>query len=220
MLVGPPAGQQAIREQETESKMQPSHRNRVILGGVVTAFPLAWLRRLPWRSKTFVIRWFGRPLLRSLVEIAIRIAVPFLTFFSGNGGSKFQKSLRNFGNRHLQSLRPLARAPRPGGDFWSLSGEFLNCCYAASWRASPERGGNPFSQRVATPLGFEPRITPPKGAVLPLHHGVSGSAILDRRFSIKAQSTKCGRSGWISWKELQISVRKSSGAAYICGSLL
>jgi hypothetical protein len=24
----------------------------------------------------------------------------------------------------------------------------------------------------ATPLGFEPRITPPKGAVLPLHHGV------------------------------------------------
>lgn len=26
---------------------------------------------------------------------------------------------------------------------------------------------------VATPLGFEPRITPPKGAVLPLHHGVS-----------------------------------------------
>ena len=27
-------------------------------------------------------------------------------------------------------------------------------------------------ERVATPLGFEPRITPPKGAVLPLHHGV------------------------------------------------
>src|SRR5437764_14110100 len=26
---------------------------------------------------------------------------------------------------------------------------------------------------VATPLGFEPRITPPKGAVLPLHHGVN-----------------------------------------------
>src|SRR4030095_12535638 len=25
---------------------------------------------------------------------------------------------------------------------------------------------------MATPLGFEPRITPPKGAVLPLHHGV------------------------------------------------
>jgi hypothetical protein len=28
-------------------------------------------------------------------------------------------------------------------------------------------------KRVATPLGFEPRITPPKGAVLPLHHGVT-----------------------------------------------
>src|SRR5262245_29294680 len=27
---------------------------------------------------------------------------------------------------------------------------------------------------MATPLGFEPRITPPKGAVLPLHHGVCG----------------------------------------------
>jgi hypothetical protein len=26
---------------------------------------------------------------------------------------------------------------------------------------------------MATPLGFEPRITPPKGAVLPLHHGVN-----------------------------------------------
>ena len=32
-------------------------------------------------------------------------------------------------------------------------------------------------QRVATPLGFEPRITPPKGAVLPLHHGVPGSPV-------------------------------------------
>src|SRR5438105_11521330 len=35
--------------------------------------------------------------------------------------------------------------------------------------------------RVATPLGFEPRITPPKGAVLPLHHGVNRLA--DLRFS-------------------------------------
>src|SRR5207247_6401091 len=34
---------------------------------------------------------------------------------------------------------------------------------------------------VATPLGFEPRITPPKGAVLPLHHGVNRLA--DLRFS-------------------------------------
>ncbi len=45
---------------------------------------------------------------------------------------------------------------------------------------------------VATPLGFEPRITPPKGAVLPLHHGVSRFASLDRRFWIKAQSAKVG----------------------------
>src|SRR5678815_3865148 len=46
---------------------------------------------------------------------------------------------------------------------------------------------------VATPLGFEPRITPPKGAVLPLHHGVCRFAILDWRFWIKAQSAKSGR---------------------------
>ena len=43
---------------------------------------------------------------------------------------------------------------------------------------------------MATPLGFEPRITPPKGAVLPLHHGVYGFAILDWPFSIQAQSAK------------------------------
>src|SRR6059058_605123 len=43
---------------------------------------------------------------------------------------------------------------------------------------------------VATPLGFEPRITPPKGAVLPLHHGVSRFRILDWRFWIKSQSAK------------------------------
>src|ERR1700739_2333987 len=35
---------------------------------------------------------------------------------------------------------------------------------------------------VATPLGFEPRITPPKGAVLPLHHGVM--RICNFRFAI------------------------------------
>ena len=43
---------------------------------------------------------------------------------------------------------------------------------------------------MATPLGFEPRITPPKGAVLPLHYGVSRFRILDRRFWIKWQSAK------------------------------
>ena len=35
---------------------------------------------------------------------------------------------------------------------------------------------------VATPLGFEPRITPPRGAVLLLHHGVCG--ICDFRLAI------------------------------------
>src|ERR1051325_1651517 len=30
---------------------------------------------------------------------------------------------------------------------------------------------------VATPLGLEPRITPPKGAVLPLHHGVPAQTL-------------------------------------------
>src|SRR5438552_908815 len=39
----------------------------------------------------------------------------------------------------------------------------------------------------ATPLGFEPRITPPKGAVLPLHHGVSPFRIVDFR-SIRLRS--------------------------------
>ena len=43
---------------------------------------------------------------------------------------------------------------------------------------------------VATPLGFEPRITPPKGAVLPLHHGVCAFGILDRRFSVQVQCPK------------------------------
>src|SRR5205809_3553708 len=46
---------------------------------------------------------------------------------------------------------------------------------------------------MATPLGFEPRITPPKGAVLPLHHGVCGLAILDWLFSIQAQCPKLER---------------------------
>src|SRR4029453_8069817 len=50
-----------------------------------------------------------------------------------------------------------------------------------------------FGVYVATPLGFEPRITPPKGAVLPLHHGGRGFAILDWRFSIQAQCPKFKR---------------------------
>src|SRR6266545_4883259 len=43
---------------------------------------------------------------------------------------------------------------------------------------------------VATPLGFEPRITPPKGAVLPLHYGVSQRETLDWPFWIKPQCPK------------------------------
>jgi putative endonuclease len=46
----------------------------------------------------------------------------------------------------------------------------------------------PFTR--ATPLGFEPRITPPKGAVLPLHHGVFRIEALDWPFCIEAQITK------------------------------
>src|SRR5438034_11205785 len=75
---------------------------------------------------------------------------------------------------------------------------------------------------VATPLGFEPRITPPKGAVLPLHHGVSRFAILDRRFWIKAQSANlAGNSpklGCIVLHGLegaQMTVRKSRESAYV-----
>src|SRR5438874_13621698 len=69
---------------------------------------------------------------------------------------------------------------------------FANRVKGVASRGSP--GGSYVSPRrrfyVATPLGFEPRITPPKGAVLPLHHGVCGLAILDWRFSIQAQCPK------------------------------
>src|SRR5260370_16355428 len=54
----------------------------------------------------------------------------------------------------------------------------------------PRGVSKPQNKEVATPLGFEPRITPPKGAVLPLHHGVSRFRILDWRFWIKSQRTK------------------------------
>jgi len=57
--------------------------------------------KTPVAIQTLVVRWFGRPLLRSLVEIAIRIAVPFLTFFSGNGGSKFRKKFEKFREQTL-----------------------------------------------------------------------------------------------------------------------
>jgi putative endonuclease len=48
-------------------------------------------------------------------------------------------------------------------------------------KANHRSAGQPRERRrrfyVATPLGFEPRITPPKGAVLPLHHGVPGFTV-------------------------------------------
>ena len=50
--------------------------------------------------------------MRSLVEIAIRIAVPFLTFFSGNGGSKFRKKFEKFREQTFAISTALGRAPR------------------------------------------------------------------------------------------------------------
>lgn len=64
---------------------------------------------------------------------------------------------------------------------------------------------------LATPLGFEPRITPPKGAVLPLHHGVLGLAILDWRFSIQAQCPKLERD-WAYAKQLAAKIEVESVA--------
>jgi hypothetical protein len=85
--------------------------------------------------------------------------------------------------------------------------------------------GKPPLKRVATPLGFEPRITPPKGAVLPLHHGVNGVAILDWRFSIQAQCPKfkcdCPLAeqlngkieveSWVGGASVILSLRQSNG---------
>src|SRR5437868_14310094 len=49
----------------------------------------------------------------------------------------------------------------------------------------------------ATPLGFEPRITPPKGAVLPLHHGVKAAGrftIFDGATEVATRETKNSKS--------------------------
>src|SRR5437868_11830413 len=55
----------------------------------------------------------------------------------------------------------------------------------------------------ATPLGFEPRITPPKGAVLPLHHGVirihdfrCGNGSCNSRSEKLVRARIVGRSSW------------------------
>src|ERR1041384_7785517 len=52
--------------------------------------------------------------------------------------------------------------------------------YRSSLPSSNRLRRNGFSG-MATPLGFEPRITPPKGAVIPLHHGVIASNEVRRR---------------------------------------
>ena len=48
---------------------------------------------------------------------------------------------------------------------------------------------------MATPLGFEPRITPPKGAVLPLHHGVRDPRFRFANFASGAIPKVNSRSG-------------------------
>src|SRR5205814_8510676 len=61
----------------------------------------------------------------------------------------------------------------------------------------PISEGKSQSQRVATPLGFEPRITPPKGAVLPLHHGVKSAGrftIFDGATEVATRGTKYSKS--------------------------
>jgi len=91
---------------------------------------------------------------------------------------------------------------------WRINGPFVRFSAArCAFDELPIFIGKSRLERLATPLGFEPRITPPKGAVLPLHHGVFGFAILDWRFSIQAQrpkfnpdfggrgATRCGNRG-------------------------
>src|SRR5438094_5620948 len=87
-----------------------------------------------------------------------------------NSFIRWTQNIRPF-NRFANRVKGVASRGSPGGSHVSSEGAF----------------------NVATPLGFEPRITPPKGAVLPLHHGVCGLAILDWRFSIQAQCPKLER---------------------------
>ena len=52
-----------------------------------------------------------------------------------------------------------------------IDGDFVRFVASTCAMAkSPILIGKSSFQRLAAPLGFEPRITPPKGAVLPLHH--------------------------------------------------
>src|SRR4030095_7722326 len=74
-----------------------------------------------------------------------------------------------------------------------------NSKHTLIWRICERRSTGPshvprrlFGVYMANPLGFEPRISPPKGAVLPLHHGVSQSETLDWPFCIKPQLANAG----------------------------
>src|SRR4029434_2191242 len=71
--------------------------------------------------------------------------------------------------------------------------------------------------KLATPLGFEPRITPPKGAVLPLHHGVwdlrfrlaifGSSATSKIHMGLPRRSNSLNRGGITSGEARMIPVR-------------
>src|SRR5438477_6141161 len=76
--------------------------------------------------------------------------------------------------------------------------------------------------RVATPLGFEPRITPPKGAVLPLHHGVNWLADLRfstarRKLQLCAMKTLCVVSTQMSGTRRSVSLHCRDLADYSLG---
>ena len=97
-------------------------------------------------------------------------------------GVGFNKGTRR-GTGKARPLGNLFDAALP--NTWQIDGRFVRFdAVRCAFNKLPISIGKSAFSRVATPLGFEPRITPPKGAVLPLHHGVFGYAILDSRFSI------------------------------------
>src|SRR5438128_7659875 len=96
LLVESPTCQKAIREQETESQMQPSS-NRLILGGC-HCFSRALGRAVttPVAIQGICSRWFGRPLLRSLGEIGIRIGVSISHLLLRELRSEVPKKVKKF----------------------------------------------------------------------------------------------------------------------------
>src|SRR5205085_10765712 len=74
---------------------------------------------------------------------------------------------------------------------------FLAAAIASLLRKVPQPREAEGLLRGATPLGFEPRITPPKGAVLPLHHGVKSAGrftIFDGATEVATRGTKNSKS--------------------------